>query len=375
MQRFNVFDYREGARRRLARIAYDYLEEHAEDGATLRRNRDALSRIALVPRVLTGVDTVSLSTELFGAKLSMPIIIGPTGNASLFWGDGDLALARAGAACGVPFVLSTNASNSLEEVAPVAGPSLRWFQLYALRENRATDDLVRRARDTGYGALVFTVDTAVAGKREASLRHGSRIPMKPSLRLLLDALSHPRWAIQMLRHGSPRWANLPPRDPHQGPAFSFNATFKRAIGWPDVERIRALWPGPLVLKGVHAPADVAEAAARGVEGVVLSNHGGRQLEGACAPIERLAEAVAVAGSKVTVMIDSGFRRGGEVIKALALGAKAVWLGRAPLYGLATSGEAGVRAVLEIFRDEMSRTMMLLGAGSLAELGPHHVELT
>jgi isopentenyl diphosphate isomerase/L-lactate dehydrogenase-like FMN-dependent dehydrogenase len=182
--------------------------------------------------------------------------------------------------------------------------------------------------------------------------------------------------MQMLRSGSPRWANLPPpQQPGQGATFSFNATFKRAIGWHDVERIRALWTGPLVLKGLQSPADVIEAAARGVDGIVLSNHGGRQLEGACAPIERLADAVASAGSRVTVMIDSGFRRGGEVVKALALGAKAVWLGRAPLYGLATRGEPGVRDVLEIFRDEMSRTMMLLGARSLAELGPHHVAST
>ncbi len=364
----NVFDYRDQARKRLARIAYDYLEEAAEDGLSLARNREAFARIDYVPRVLTGIESVDLTAALFGRRYPLPLIIGPTGNASFFWANGDLALARAASIAGIPFVLSTNASARIEDLAAGAEAE-RWFQLYALKDDAKTDELVRRAHEAGYTALALTVDCAASGKREASLRHGSRIPMRLSLPLIMDALAHPRWTYQMLRHGTPRWANLSLPIPPGGrsPTFSFDATFKRAVSWKDVARIRKLWPGTFILKGVQSLADVSISMDNGINGVVLSNHGGRQLDGSPSPMQLLPGAVAAAGNAMTIMIDGGIRRGGDIVKAIALGASAVWLGRAPLYGLAARGEAGVVEVLEILRDEMERAMILLGVDSLEKL--------
>lgn len=371
----SVFDWQARAHRRLSVIARDYLEEGAEDEASLRRNREAFGRIAFDPRVLTGNASVDLSTRVLDADCRFPVAIGPTGNASLFWADGDLALARAAAAAGVPFVLSTNASAGIEEVAAVP-VGARWFQLYALREDAATDRLVRRAADSGYTVLALTVDSAASGKRERSIRHGARMPMRLTLPLAIDAQRHPSWGWQMLRHGAPRWKNIdaPGVTPGSKGQFSFDATFKRALGWEDVARIRAIWPGRLVLKGVQSLTDAVAAREHGLDGIVLSNHGGRQLDGSPSPMDLLPEVARAIGEGMTVMIDGGFRRGSDIVKALALGARCVWLGRATLYGLAAAGEAGVADVLGILREETERAMCLLGAPSVAALGYHHLRL-
>jgi (S)-mandelate dehydrogenase len=372
MQLLNIFDYRDLARKRLPGIAFDYLERGAEDEITLRRNREIFTRITYNPRVLTGVSTVDLSRTLFGRQYKLPVIIGPTGFAGLFWPHGDAALARAAGAAGIPYVLSTFSSSTIEEIAKIPDVE-RWFQIYAFKDDRKTDAMIARARDAGYTGLVLTVDTAVAGNREASMRHGANIPMPITVPFLLDVLSHPHWAYQMLRYGTPRLINLetengakPPRRPMP---FSFDALAKRSLSWNDVTRLRSLWRGAFIVKGIQSAEDARIATHAGVDGIVLSNHGGRQLDGSPSAIELLPEVAASAGKELLVMVDGGVLRGSDVVKAIALGAHAVWLGRAPLYGLAARGEAGVSAVLNILRQEMERTMVLLGVDRIGHLHP------
>lgn len=368
----NVADYRDLARKRLARIAFDYLERGAEDELTLRRNREVFSRIAYSPRVLTGVGSVDLSRTIFGRQYKLPVVVGPTGFSGLFWPQGDLALARTAAGTGIPYVLATLSSSTIEEIATISGVE-RWFQVYAFQDDRQTDAMIKRAGKAGFTGLVLTVDTPIGGKREASMRHGSNVPMRITLPLLVDVLSHPRWAYQILRFGPPRLMNLETANgavPGKRPiAFAFDTMFKRTLSWNDVTRIRSLWPGIFILKGIQSVEDARIATQAGVDGIVLSNHGGRQLDGSPSAIETLPEVAASVGREITVMLDGGIQRGSDIVKAVALGAHAVWLGRTPLYGLAASGEAGVNDILNILRDEMERAMVLLGVDSLSHLNP------
>jgi (S)-mandelate dehydrogenase len=368
----NVFDYRERSRKRLARVAFDYLDGGAEDEVTLRRNREIFARWVYNPRVLRGFGAVDLSRRILGHLYRLPLVIGPAGFCCLFWPQGDLALARAAGAAGIPYVLSTLATTTIEEVAGLTDLE-RWFQLYAFRDDARTDEILARARAAGYAVLVLTVDSAVSGRREATLRHGG-LPMPKSLSFFWDVVSHPYWTCQILGYGPPRLRNLEPlgRPRRHGlpPPFSFDAHFKRTLSWDDVARIRALWAGRFVLKGLQSVEDARLAAQAGVDGIVLSNHGGRQLDGSPSAMEVLPEVVAAVGNdKMAIMVDGGFRRGGDVLKALALGADAVWLGRAPLYGLAADGQRGVSGVLEIFRQEMETTMVLLGVERLDQVLP------
>ena len=353
----SVEDYREAARQRLPRIAYDYLERGAEDEVSYRANRAAFAELEFNPRTLREIGDIDLSVQVLGERSRLPIVVGPTGFAGLFWPEADKALARAAGAAGIPFVLSTAATSSIEAVAPQGGAARRWYQLYILNDRSATADMVARAAAAGYGALVLTVDTVCSGKREASLRHGSRLPLKLDLEKLIDFALHPRWSLQMLRHGQPNLANFP--NPRKQ-AFVMEAHLKRQIGWGDVEWLRSRWDGPVVLKGIQSVEDARLAAAAGVDGIVLSNHGGRQLDGSPAPMRLLPEVAAAVGANLEVMIDGGFRRGSDIVKALALGAKSAWLGRPALYGVACAGEQGAARVLAILEDELKRTLTLLG---------------
>jgi (S)-mandelate dehydrogenase len=369
----NVQDYREAARHRLSSIAFDYLDTGADDELTMRRNREVLQQMAFNPRILAGVSAVDLSAKLFGRVYPLPVVIGPVGFCGLFWPDGDLAVAHAAARTALPYVAATLGTATVEEVAAVSTGE-RWFQSYAFKDDGRTDALIARAQQAGYTGLVLTVDSAVSGNREASARHGAQLPVRITVPLVIDVLGHPRWAYQMLRYGAPRLKNVENSNPAgRGGAqtpFSFDALIKKSLGWDDVARIRKVWPGVLILKGIQSGADSRRAEAAGVDGIVLSNHGGRQLDGSPSTMEVLPEVVATVDKKIPVMVDSGFRRGGEIVKALALGADAVWLGRAPIYGLAARGEKGVLAVIEILRQEMERTMFLLGAEKISQLGPH-----
>lgn len=367
----SVADLAAQARRRLPRVVWDYLDGGAEDELTLRDNRAAFERYRLFPRALPGVAVRDQSVSLFDTAFSSPFLIGPTGLNGLFWPDGDLALARAAAACGVGFVLSTASNNSLEEVAAsCAGP--RWFQLYPWGDAAFSDRLLERARATGYGAVVITIDTLTAGKRERDLRNGFSHELRFSPSVVLDGLLHPAWSTSVwLRKGMPRFENLAEFLP-PGSSAAELAEFTRSkrnpsFSWSDVARIKRSWGGPLLVKGILSAADAVRAGEAGADGVVVSNHGGRQLDGAPATIDVLAEVAGELRGRLTVLADGGFRRGTDVVKALALGADAVLLGRATLYGLAASGEAGVARALAILRDEVDRALALLGAGSVDAL--------
>ena len=361
----NVLDFREAARRRLPRIAFDYLEPGAEDGITSRRNRAVFERLAFQPSMLSDVAEVDLSTSILGHPCRLPLVIGPTGFAGLFWPQADRILAESAAQAGIPFVLSTASTTSIEQIARCGGGMTpHWFQLYLLNDRAATTAMVQRAAEAGYDGIVLTVDTACAGKRDASIRHGSRLPLKLDAQKLLDFASHPHWSWQMARYGQPRLANFPYE---RNKPFVMEKHLKKSVGWDDVRWLRSIWPGKLILKGIMNVDEAAQAVQLGVDGIVVSNHGGRQLDGALSPVSVLESIVERVGQQLTVMVDSGFRRGSDVVKALALGAKAVWLGRATLYGVAAVGDTGPQQVLSIFADEMTRAMKLSGRRNVQAL--------
>jgi (S)-mandelate dehydrogenase len=366
----NIEDLRHLAYRRLPRVAYDYVAGGAEDEVTVAASRAAFQNQAFRPRVLAGGD-IETSCELFGQRYASPIMIGPTGLNGLLWPQGDLCLARAAATAGVGFTLSTASNTSLEEVAE-AVPGPKWFQLYPWGKPDFSSRLLQRAETAGYSAVILTVDSLVPGKRERDMRHGFAHQIRFSPRIVLDGLSHPRWLASLwMGTGMPRLENLADFLP-PGATASQMADFSRQqrnpyFDWTDLRRIRDAWTGPLILKGVMCVDDALQARALGVDGVVVSNHGGRQLDGAAATLDVLPDIVAAVGETVTVMIDSGFRRGTDIAKALALGAKAVLLGRATLYGLAAGGEVGAAKALSILQDELVRTIRLLGRNKAAAL--------
>ena len=338
-------DFRRAARRRLTTMAWDYFRSGADAQATLRANRRAFSRWEIWPRVLVDVAARDLSTTVLGARLSMPVLVAPTAYQKLAHPDGEPATARAAAAAGTLMCVATLATTSLEEVAAaVDGP--RWFQLYVHRDRGLTRALVERAHAAGYGALVVTCDTPLLGRRLADARNGFRLPPPLTMANLVDtALASAGGDGSALEH-------------------YFAARHDASFCWRDLDWLRSLSPLPLVLKGILRADDAARAAAAGCAAVIVSNHGARQLDGAPASLDALPEVAAATGDRLEVLFDGGIRWGTDVLKALALGARAVLLGRPILWGLAVGGEAGVRRVLEIVRDELSRAMALSGCASL-----------
>ena len=371
----NIADLREIARRRVPGFVFEYVESGAEDEATLRGNREALARLRLLPQTLVDTSGRHLRSRILGRPANAPLIIAPTGLNGLLHPDGDVTLARAAAKFGVPYTLSTVSTTRLEEVASRAGGRL-WMQLYVVKERALGRDLMRRAAAAGYEALLFTTDANVFGNREWDQR-GYRKPGRPTLRASLDALRHPRWVWEvLLRHGMPRFRNLEPFVPANltpmGASTVIPGLFDATICWNDIAWIREHWHGKLLLKGVLSVADAERAASLGADGIVVSNHGGRQLDYCVAPIDMLTEIKAAVGTRLTVLVDSGFRRGTDVVKALALGAEAVLIGRATLYGLIAGGAAGVDRALTILTTEIDRALGQLGCNSVAELAPQFV---
>lgn len=366
------------AERRLPRVAYDYLEGGAEEDATLRENRAVFERIRLKPRTLIDVSRRSQQTALFGDTFNMPFGVAPTGAAGLYCFEADIALARAAAAAGVPFVLSTASFTALERVAAETG-GVKWFQLYMSKERESAERLIVRARDAGYQALVVTTDVPVGANREYNRRNGFEIPFRLNLRNMIDGASHPRWLAgvflrTLLDSGVPRFQNV---DSNVGGRIvSKNLSEFRvrrdALEWEDMRWVREIWPRKLFIKGVLTARDALRAAECGADGIFVSNHGGRQLDGAVSAIEALPEIVAAAGGRLKIMADSGFRRGTDIVKALALGADMVFVGRAMLYGATVGGEAGALHALNLLKSEVDRTLALLGCRSVAELGPQHL---
>jgi (S)-mandelate dehydrogenase len=369
-----VEDLRLMARRKVPNFAFEYVEGGAEDELALRRNRDVFERIAWVPRTLAGVGTPDLATTILGESCHLPVVIAPTGFNGMLWPQGDLALARAAADAGIPFTLSTVSNYPLGAMTAEL-PGRIWFQLYPFKDPAAVDRLVDRAGEAGCQVMVVTTDVPVLGAREWDQRN-YRVPMQLSLRSKLDVLAHPGWLRRvMIPNGAPVFANLkellPPGAQSALAGVRFMGTQINArLSWEDMERLRARWHGKLVLKGILCVEDARRAADMGADGVVLSNHGGRQLDSCISGMELLPSVSAELGGRLTVLVDGGFRRGSDVLKALALGAHGVMIGRAPLYGLAAGGQEGVSHALGLLRSEMERTLMLRGCRNPGELGRH-----
>lgn len=362
------------ARRGVPNFAFEYVEGGAEDELTLRWNRVAFESIHLVPGTLVDTSSRHQRISLLGRESSSPLIIAPTGLNGMLHHRGDVALARAAAASGIPFTLSTMSNVRLEEVVTDTGGRL-WMQLYVMKDREIARDIIGRADRAGYEALVFTTDANVFGYREWDKRN-YRGPGQLSLRNLLDVARHPRWVFDvMVPHGIPQFENIagfvPPeaRSARVGVAF-VPRLFAPDLSWDDVAWLRRTWTRKLILKGVLNVADARRAADLGCDGIVITNHGGRQLDGCVSPIDVLPEIAQAVGDRLAVIVDSGFRRGTDVLKAIALGARAVMIGRPALYGLAAGGEAGVRHALSLLTSEIDRALGQLGCRSLAEVGPH-----
>ncbi|GLU39590.1 alpha-hydroxy acid oxidase [Pseudomonas sp. NBRC 100443] len=362
------------ARRRLPYFAWEYLDGGAEDELTLRRNRQAFAELGLLPRTLVPCAAPDLRRPLFGGELPLPLGIGPSGYNGMLYRDADLHLARAAGERGLPFTLSTVATSSLEEVAAAAPGTELWFQLYCLRDPGIQDDLLQRAEAAGCRTLLLTGDAVLLGNREWDRRNFSR-PQHLTWRNRLDVLRHPRWLLQALwPQGMPQMANLAPYLPANrrnaaGAAHFIGQQMDTALDWNALERLRQRWPHRLLLKGVLDAGDARRCAELGLDGVVVSNHGGRQLDGAPASVDCLPAIAAAVKGRLAVLLDSGIRRGADILKACALGADAVLLGRATLYGVALGGSAGAGHALDLLHQELRLALALLGRSRLAEVDP------
>jgi (S)-mandelate dehydrogenase len=372
----SIDELREVARRRVPNFCFEYVEGGSDDEVTLKRNRSVFEEIGFVPRTLVDVSARSQAVDLFGKPSAAPFMIGPTGFSGLLTRDGDLALARAAASAGIPYILSNASTMRLEEVVQRAGGRI-WMQLYLYRTRDYAARLVDRMKAIGIEALVVTTDSAIFGNREWDRRNYAR-PLKLDLRNTIDVMLHPRWIFDVLvPHGVPRFANLgdmlpPGQDSVQGAASAIAKELDPSLNWADIRWLRDLWPGKLIVKGVMCVEDAVTAAKSGADGIVLSNHGGRQLDGAISSMEILPEVAAAVGSQLTVMLDGGFRRGSDIVKARALGADAVLLGRATTYGLAAGGEAGVAHAINLLKIEVDRVVGLLGCSDLSQLDTSYI---
>ncbi len=360
--------------RRIPNFALEYVVGGAEDEATLAWNREALKAIRFIPNTLVDTSSRHQRIKLFEQDSRSPLIIAPTGLNGMLHHNADVALAKAAAKNGIPFCLSMVSNSSLEGVAENAGGRL-WMQLYVMINRDITRNILARAEEAGYEALVFTSDANVFGNREWDQRN-YRAPAKLTIRNLIDVALHPRWAFDVLvPHGVPRFENIVKFMPSEAQSASggvaiFPKLFAPNISWQDVEWLREKWPRKLVIKGILSVVDAMRATELGCDGIIVSNHGGRQLDGCVSPIEVLPEIADAVGKQTAIIVDSGFRRGTEVLKAMALGAHAVMIGRATLFGLAAGGEAGANHALSILTTEIDRSLGQLGCNSVAELGPH-----
>src|SRR5512145_2910594 len=366
----NIEDLRVLAKRRLPRAIFDFFDGGAEDEVTLRENRAAFERVRLLPRVLVDVSKVDTVIDLLGKAATLPLAIAPTGGISAGRFGAELILARAAKAYGVPFTMATPSAFTIERVAEEVGGRL-WFQLYAVRDKEFRSRLVERAKNAGYEAILVTVDLPVSGKRERDPRNGFHTPYSPNWRNSRDVVFKPAWALDMMRNGLPGMANL------EGYRFSApsGTDIVTAVGremdagldWEYISELREQWPGKLLLKGVERPDDAERAVSVGCDGVVVSNHGGRQLDGATPTLDALPAVSSAVGNRMAVLLDGGVRRGVDILKARALGAQAVLTGRATLFGAMAAGEPGARRALEILSSELVRAMQLCGVRSVSEI--------
>lgn len=374
---FNVADFRRLARRRLPAPMFHYIDGGADDELTLRRNTSAFDNYNLMPSGLVDTSVLDVTTEVLGQKLSMPLFLAPTGLTRLFHHDGERAVARAAAEAGTMYSLSTLSSVSIEEVGTItSGPKM--FQIYIHKDRGLTYEFINRCKAAGYHALCLTVDTIVAGNRERDLMTGMTTPPRMTLASLLSFALHPLWTLNYLTHEKFQLANVADRITAGSTAASsvidyINEQFDRALTWQDAEKAIAAWGGPFAIKGVMSVADARRAVEVGASAIMISNHGGRQLDSAPAPIDCVESIVDAVGDKIEVIVDGGVRRGSHVLKALALGAKACSMGRPYLYALAAGGEAGVMRLLGRLRAEIDRDMALMGCTNITQVTRNKVE--
>ncbi|SEO49700.1 alpha-hydroxy acid oxidase [Trujillonella endophytica] len=371
-----VEDYRRRARRAVPEMVWAYVDSGAEDLTTLDANRSAFDRYRLRSRVLTGNEATDLGVSVLGTDVSLPVLLAPTGVAGLSHWTGEVGVAQAAERAGTVSIVSTAGSYTIEEVA-AATETDHVFQLYPWADpdtgrHDLTQSFIDRARNAGYRSLVVTVDVPVHGNREAERTRGMGIPPIVTPRRVLEGALRPRWSAGFLRHRRISARNLVPKGGAKAAVQSLGAQYRMMrpeLDWDDLSWVRDHWQGPLYVKGVLDADDAAIAVDRGVDGVIVSNHGGRQLDGAVAALDALPAIVARVGDRVDVLVDGGVRRGSDVVKALCLGATAVCIGRPYLYGLAARGPAGAQDVVEILRQEIRRTMTLMGVATVKELGP------
>ena len=373
---YNIADLREAARHFLPKGLFDFLARGTEDELSVRRNRSKFEDIVMRTRVLVDVSRRSQETTFFGKNSTMPIAVAPTGLAGLLWFDGEIALARAAARAGIPFTLSTASIISMERVADEAGGRL-WYQVYMMPDRQASLQMIQRAKSAGYEALIVTVDTPASPNREYLHRSGFVLPMRVTPANSLDVALHPRWfftvfARQLIKHGIPRLVNYPGQahvkiTQQPGGQGQKGRPRSDSTTWSDLRELRKIWDGPLMVKGILHPDDAALAADCGADGVIVSNHGGRNFDSSIAPVEALVAIVDRVAHRVDVMMDGGIERGSDVGKALAIGAKGVFVGRAPLWGVSAAGETGATRALELMRQEIDRILAFTGSVSVDAL--------
>ena len=366
-----IADMRKAAQRRLPRVIFDFVDGASEDELGKARNTAALDAVHVTPNYLIDIGARSQKTELFGRAWDRPVGIAPTGMSNLLWPDADLCLARAAMAANVPYILSTAATTSIEDIGK-ATEGRFWFQLYAQSDRETNLDLIRRAREADAEALVLTVDAPWPGKRERDLRNGFVLPLRMTPRMLLDGALHTRWAMRFLANPAPRLATIAAYAPDNATAGTLAAfmaaRISQTLTWDDLAWLRDAFDGPFLLKGLQSAADAVRARELGVDGIIVSNHGGRQLDAAPAPVGVLPAIRAAVGPEMALILDSGIRRGSHIGRALALGADFTMVGRATLYGAAAAGQAGVERSLDILRDELDRFQAQTGCPEIGDIG-------
>ena len=365
-----IYDLRDIAKRRTPQAPFDYTDGGADTESSLTRARAAYEKLEFQPKILLNVKDVDLSVQMLGKKMSMPLGIAPTGFTRMMQTEGEYAGACAAADAGIPFTLSTMGTRSIEDVAKAAPTGRNWFQLYMWKDRDRSMALVDRAKDAGFDTLVLTVDVPVAGARLRDVRNGMTIPPSLTSKTILNAIPRPAWWINFLTTDPLKFASL---DSWNGTvAELLDSMFDPTVTYEDLKWIREQWKGNLVVKGIQNVDDAVMSIDAGADAIILSNHGGRQLDRAPVPLHLLPEVIKAVGNKAEVHVDTGIMHGADVVAALASGAKFTWIGRAYLYGLMAGGKPGVDRTLEILRTQITRTMKLLGARTVAELNPDHV---
>jgi L-lactate dehydrogenase (cytochrome) len=368
----SIADLREIARRRTPRAVFDYTDGAADGELSLNRARDAWSRVEFSPTVLRDVSTVDLGRDMLGARSALPFAFAPTGFTRMMGTEGEPAVASVAADTGIPYTLSTMGTTTIEEVAEAAPAARRWFQLYLWRDRAFAKDLVQRAAAAGYDTLMLTVDTPVGGNRRRDVHNGLTIPPALTLRTFVDGALHPHWWFDLLTTSPLTFATL---ERTEGTvADLINRVFDPALTMDDVEWLRGAWPGKLMIKGIQNVADARRVVDAGVDAVLLSNHGGRQLDRAPVPVELIEPTVQELGDSAEVYVDTGIMHGADVVAAVALGARGALVGRAYLYGLMAGGRAGVAKAVDVLTGEITRTMQLIGVTSVDGLRREHARL-